>query len=172
MRISARSRSKPRGRPARAPAPAGFNPAPRRCLAAFSRAGGSAAKAHGFTLLEMIVVLAILGLATAMVAPSMIHGIDSWRRQSQLDVLLDQIRGLPAHARARGLAIEISDASLGSDAPPLQVGDGMQLQVPETWRVQANGVCDGGRLLLSTNGLQRELTVAAPFCEPRFTDAP
>ena len=50
---------------------------------------------RGFTLLEMIVVLAILGLATALVAPSAIRGIDSWRRQSELDSLLDQIRALP-----------------------------------------------------------------------------
>ena len=38
--------------------------------------------ARGFTLLEMVVVLAILGLATAMVAPSMIRSIDSWRARA------------------------------------------------------------------------------------------
>ena len=32
---------------------------------------------RGFTLLEMSVVLAILGLATALVAPSAIRGIDA-----------------------------------------------------------------------------------------------
>lgn len=44
----------------------------------------------GFTLLEMIVVLAILGLATAIVTPSLLRGIDSWQRQSELDSVLDQ----------------------------------------------------------------------------------
>ena len=60
---------------------------------------------RGFTLLEMIVVLAILGLATALVAPSAIRGIDAWRRQSELDSRLDQIRALPANepAEPRGL---------------------------------------------------------------------
>ena len=44
------------------PQPArGFLPAPRHSLAAFSRAGGNAAKTHGFTLIE--VVLATLLLA-------------------------------------------------------------------------------------------------------------
>ena len=57
---------------------------------------------RGFTLLEMIVVLAILGLATALVAPSMLRGIDSWRRQAAMDVLIDAIRALPGDARARG----------------------------------------------------------------------
>lgn len=122
----------------------------------------------GFTLLEMVVVLAIIGLATAMVAPSMIRSIDTWRRQSQVDALLDQVRGLPNQARARGLAIEISDATLQGGKPPLQVGEGWQLHAPEAWRVQANGVCDGGRLQLDVNGRERVLQVDAPFCEPHF----
>ncbi|HVB84676.1 MAG TPA: type II secretion system minor pseudopilin GspI [Rhodanobacteraceae bacterium] len=43
-------------------------PAPRRVLGVFSRAGGNAAKAHGFTLLEVMVALLIvaLGLAAAV----------------------------------------------------------------------------------------------------------
>lgn len=46
----------------------GFVLAPRHSLAAFSRAGGNAAKAHGFTLLEVMVALLIvaLGLAAAV----------------------------------------------------------------------------------------------------------
>ena len=124
--------------------------------------------ARGFTLLEMVVVLAILGLATAMVAPSMIRSIDSWRRQSDVDALLDQVRGLPARARASGLAIEISDETLKSDKAPLRVGEGWQLQVPQPWKVQANGVCEGGQLQLAVNGRERLMQVAAPFCDPHF----
>lgn len=41
---------------------AAFNPATRHSLVAFSRAGGSAAKARGFTLVELMVVLVIIGL--------------------------------------------------------------------------------------------------------------
>lgn len=46
----------------------GFVPAPRHSLGAFSRAGGSAAKAPGFTLLEVMVALLVvaLGLAAAV----------------------------------------------------------------------------------------------------------
>ena len=47
---------------------------------------------RGFTLLEMIVVLAILGLAAALVGPSMVRSIDTWRRQAAMDALLDQLR--------------------------------------------------------------------------------
>ena len=132
------------------------------------RSTDAVSRARGFTLLEMVVVLAILGLATAMVGPSMIHGIDTWRRQSDVDALLDQVRGLPAQARAHGMAIEISDDSLAGEKPPLHIGGGWQLHVPEPWKVQANGVCEGGRLQLAVNDRERVLQVAAPFCEPTF----
>ena len=40
-------------------------------------------------------------VVTAMVAPSAIRGIDSWRRQAAMDALLDQIRALPGNAALR-----------------------------------------------------------------------
>lgn len=120
----------------------------------------------------MIVVLAIMGLAVALVAPSVIRSIDSWRRQSQVDLLLDQVRALPSVARTRGRAIRIDDATLAADDSPLQTVAGWQLHAPEPWQVQANGVCDGGRLQLEVDGTRRELEVSAPFCVPSFVETP
>ena len=122
---------------------------------------------HGFTLLEMIVVLAILGLATAMVAPSAVRGIDSWRRQAAMDALLDQIRALPGEARARGRAISISVATLKSASPPLRIESGWTLSVPVAWKVNANGVCEDGRVEVGNVRGTRIVAVRAPFCDPQ-----
>jgi general secretion pathway protein G len=120
----------------------------------------------GFTLLEMIVVLAILGLATALVGPSAIRGIDSWRRQAELDSLLDQIRAMPGNARASGRAIEISDASLQGKDPPLRVAGEWTLGAPEPWKVNANGVCPGGEITIGNRHGSRTIRVGSPFCDP------
>ena len=145
----------------------GFNTALGHGPRAFSRPGRSAAIAAGFTLLEMIVVLAILGLATALVGPSAIRGIDSWRRQAELDSLLDQIRALPGDARANGKSITISDQTLKDPAaPPLRVGNDWTLSVPTVWVVNPNGVCQGGDVFLATDYGSRTIAVAGPFCEP------
>lgn len=122
----------------------------------------------GFTLLEMLVVLAILGLATAMVAPAAIRGIDSWRRQAQLDSLLDQLRALPGDARARGMPIEVSKDALEGDDPPLRVEGGWTLGVPAPWTVSANGICEGGEVTIGSDVGSRTVAVAAPFCDPAF----
>ena len=119
----------------------------------------------GFTLLEMIVVLAILGLVSALVAPAAIRGIDSWRRQAAMDELLDGIRGLPGEARASGQSIEVSDETLSSAAPPLRMDGDWTLAAPDAWQVRANGVCEGGRVLVRNELGERTITVAAPFCE-------
>lgn len=120
----------------------------------------------GFTLLEMIVVLAILGLASALVAPSAVRGIDSWRRQAQMDALLDQIRALPGDARAQGVAIAIDDAALSGEAPPLRVEGDWTLSVPDAWSVHPNGTCEGGKVVIGNALGSRTIAVGAPFCDP------
>ena len=121
---------------------------------------------QGFTLLEMIVVLAILGLATAMVAPSALRSIDTWRRQAEQDSLLDQIRALPGNARATGRPVIISDAALAATKPPLHVSADWTLHAREPWRVHANGVCEGGEVEIGNAYGTRRIKVASPFCDP------
>ena len=124
------------------------------------------AGARGFTLLEIVVVLAILGLVAGVAIPATVRGIESWRRQGQLDAIVDQVRALPGRARASGQAIELSDAAMQGDSPPLRVPDGWRVGVPVPWRVEANGVCAGGTLELAGPGAPVSLQVTAPFCEP------
>jgi len=123
-------------------------------------------RATGFTLLEMIVVLAILGLASALVAPSAMRSIDSWRREAQTDALLDQIRALPGTARSKGRPVLIDTAALSGDAPPLRVEADWTLRVPKAWTVHANGICEGGRVVIGNDYGTRTIAVAAPFCDP------
>ncbi len=122
---------------------------------------------RGFTLLEMVVVLSIMGLATAMVAPSVFRSIGTWQRQGEVEAMLDQIRGLPAVARAQGRTIVISKQTLSSATPPLHADPGSSLTVPESWSVHHNGVCDGGRVRIDSGGRQVRIDVAAPFCDPQ-----
>ena len=121
---------------------------------------------RGFTLLEMIAVLAIMGLVAGLVGPSMLRGVDAWKRAAEIDRLLDQVRSLPGRARAGGHDIEISQQALAGAVPPLRVEAGWQLVVDAPWRVRASGVCEGGMIEARAGGSVRRVRVAPPFCDP------
>lgn len=124
-------------------------------------------RARGFTLLEMLVVMAIIGLLASLVGPSMLRGVDAWRRAAQIDALVEQIRGLPAQARARRKPIPISQEALEGEAPPLTIAEGWSLKVDQPWSVRATGLCDGGRIEVLNDRGSRAIEVSAPFCEPQ-----
>ena len=132
------------------------------------RRGRRVVTSGGFTLLEMVVVLVILGLATAIAAPSVLHSIGTWQRRGEVESLLDQIRGLPARARAQGRDVLISSAALTAANPPLRADAGSTVTSEKPWRVRHNGVCDGGIVALESAGRSTRIAVAAPFCDPQI----
>lgn len=119
----------------------------------------------GFTLLEMVVVLSILGLATAIAVPSVLRGIETWQRRGELELILDQVRGLPAFARAQARDIQISRQSLSAADAPLQAEPGSVLTTDKEWRVRHNGVCEGGMIALKSAGRTTRIEVLPPFCD-------
>ncbi|MEO7252000.1 MAG: type II secretion system protein [Arenimonas sp.] len=128
----------------------------------------STSRRRGFTLLEMVVVLAILGLATAMVAPSVLHSIGTWQRRGEVESVLDQVRGLPAVARTQGRDLVMNDESLAASGAPLHVADGWTLATDKQWRVRHNGVCEAGWVAMESGGRATWIEVTAPFCDPKI----
>lgn len=121
--------------------------------------------AGGFTLLELVVVLSIMGLAAALAAPSVTRSVETWQAQAEVDALADQIRGLPARARGLGRSITIDGKILEADGSPLRVEPGWTLAARDRWQVRANGYCEGGVLDLGRGERQWRLRARAPFCD-------
>ena len=70
------------------------------------------------------------------------------------------------HTPQRGKPITLSTATLASTTPPLRIDGDWTLSVPEPWSVAANGVCQGGDVVVANAFGERTVRVAAPFCDP------
>lgn len=125
----------------------------------------------GFTLLEIVVVLAILGLATALVAPAGFRTIEAWRRATDVDAITGALSGIGPATRQSGRALQIKAGVLPTGV--IEVPDGWQIELDAPLIVQANGACtaSAGRMI-ATGGYEQTFEIEAPFCRTRRTQAP
>ena len=135
----------------------------------------------GFTLLELIVVLAILGAAMALAMPNLQNLYASLTRRTDYELALDELNRLGATALTSGRNLVIWPAQ-GEDADAedgaseqgawahyqkheLDLPPGWRLEVDRPLAVRANGVCLGARLTLTdAAGRRFEHDLQPPFC--------
>lgn len=125
---------------------------------------------RGFTLLELLVVLTVVGLVTALVAPNLGRMVGSMERAVLRDGLVADIAGLSFRAYSLGQGFELSDAGfnlrLRDGDPVLAVPSGWRVQVDRPIRFGFNGLCSGGSLsVLSPDGVVEKLRLEAPACQ-------
>lgn len=132
-------------------------------------AGNSVRHADGYTLLEIIMVVTLIGLMAGIVAPRMALMYESSRWASERDDVLRVIAGLGFTAFREGRAFELSRYP-GPDA------EGLLLDLPEGWNIEAekpirysvDGVCFGGKLRLSKGDRTILLELPPPLCIPKI----
>lgn len=139
-----------------------------------ARRGRSPAPAGGgFTLIELIVVLVILGLIAGLVLPNMPGLFASATRATERDRILDQIAALGAEAMRQGrdfavlgTDVDVDPAAYTDFEPyPLVVPSGWEVRVEAPILIRANGVCLGGRVtLLHSETPPTELELVPPLC--------
>lgn len=119
------------------------------------------ARVQGYTLLEMVVVMAILAMATALVAPPSYRMMRSWQEATQLEDAIQQLERLPTKARRDGTQL---DAAAQADTRIIDLPDEWSLRMSTPLRVQANGACSDARATLTTRHQTIPLRIQAPFC--------
>ena len=115
---------------------------------------------RGFTLLELLVVLALVALVTGLVAPVAYKGLSAARERGALADLSALLEGLPMRAFRSGAAQSYDGRVLASLLPELPAG--WRVVTEPELRYAASGVAGGGVVrLLNADALLAELRVLA-----------
>lgn len=125
--------------------------------------------ASGFTLLELLVVMAVVGLLAAMVAPNLERLFGSVDRSLRRDRLAAEVAGLGYRAYAIGQSFELNNTDQGrllkDGNPLLAVPRGWRVEVPHPIQFGFNGWCSGGDVdLVSPDGVVERMRLRAPDC--------
>lgn len=126
---------------------------------------------RGFTLMEMIVVLALSALVIGLAAPRLQATLDAVTRSGEREQVIRQIERLPLRARAQGRSIvwdpaQPHGARLDAGVLP-DLPDGWSVIALEPVRVEADGLCRESRVRVRGPDSQFDASVTSPFCDVR-----
>lgn len=122
---------------------------------------------NGFTLIEILVVLVIMGLLAGMTLPRLYDASRRYEIAAQRDAILLEITNLNYRAYTAGQAIELlaRNDQGNTAAYPFALPQHWRLEIPQAIRYSFNGICSGGRITLIDPDNQREdFQLAPPLC--------
>jgi general secretion pathway protein G len=120
---------------------------------------GAPRGARGFTLLELLVVLTLIGLAIGLVAPSMVGWLGAAQERGWRADLRARIESLPVRAFIGGEPLALDGPALLRDLPGLPADVTLELDSP--LRYSELGVALGGALEIQ-QGRRRDRWRVAP----------
>ncbi|OUD13183.1 pilus assembly FimT family protein [Thioflexithrix psekupsensis] len=129
-------------------------------------------KRKGFTLLELLIVLFILGLIAGLALPRLTQVYQTLQVSYQRDDVVAQINRLGFHAFSHSLSFVLSHETteLGLTKAPIEWAEGWSMVTEKPIIYRANGVCEGGRLWLRHATGQWAIQLTPPFCQVQFVN--
>lgn len=116
----------------------------------------------GFSLVELLVVLVILGLVSSMALPNLVRAYASLSFNSDLETVKMSLSSLGHRAFLANQSIEVTSGVELSEW--IQPPEGWILTVIEPLVVRSNGFCIGGAISVANGNTSKTLRITAPHC--------
>jgi prepilin-type N-terminal cleavage/methylation domain-containing protein len=124
-------------------------------------------KTRGFTLAELLVALAIMGMLTMLAMPSLARFGDRMTFALGRQDIEWQIDQLPQIALGQGRDIVLGSSEIADGTYPVTVPKGWNVNVDAPIHYRFDGVCSGGRVLIKLGSFQKSYRLAPPLCALR-----
>jgi prepilin-type N-terminal cleavage/methylation domain-containing protein len=126
----------------------------------------------GFTLIEMVIAVAILGLALSFVLPRLTGWVDRLAfslRQQQFEDALAELGG---KARRAGRTFILASTSPAPNSTTANSPEPAAIELPSGWTLTVDppiafrydGICTGGTVRLSFPAGEKTYQLRAPYC--------
>lgn len=128
-------------------------------------------RSEGFTLLELLVVLTLLGLLTSMVLPRLATLYNRWQVVYERDDILMNLQALGYQVLQQGTDFQLHQPlnltkTTAVKPLPFELPDDWLLYTKTPIQFLENGICLGGTLYLQHEGHTFPIKMRPPFCQP------
>jgi prepilin-type N-terminal cleavage/methylation domain-containing protein len=133
------------------------------------------ARSTGFTLIEVLIALAIISMVAAVVVPGLARRLDAAFSDADLLQAQTSARLLPARVATLGIDLTLDAAALDKRLPdgnlPLDIPHRWKVKIESPARLSRSGTCDAGSLVLlePNEGRRWRIDVARITCEVTLT---
>lgn len=130
-------------------------------------------RARGFTLIELIVAMAIVSLALIIVAPALLAGLNRaslYAAKGEFESQLKDLRWEAFKRQTRLVVVErlpnaVGEADRADDLTSIVLSSGFAFRLNSPIVIEPNGRCSGGLVRIGKpGGIGMDLRLSAPLC--------
>ena len=124
----------------------------------------------GFTLIELVVALAVVGLILTVTLPRMSGWLDRFGFVSKEQRVHDSLAGLAERARRAGRTVYLRSSgksAKAADSAAIELPSGWTLTVEPPIIFRYDGVCTGGTARVTFPEGELTYRLDPPFCHPQ-----
>lgn len=129
-------------------------------------------KQDGFTLLEILVVMSLVGLLVSTVTPSIYKAVERKRVASERQLILAAIERIGYQSYLDGKPRQLT-SSVEENTPeyPINLLSGWSLQISKPIEYLSTGICGGGEVsIIDPTGAIQNYSLSSPSCKPLLHD--